>query len=337
LFAQFDLSLESRWDYNNNAFNLSDSELDQFDDGHTDFNYIESSDDLVTTNSARLRYTYEKKRVSYAISSRLGYNHYFNNNDKNSVSSYSALAYRSRKIDLNLGFGYYPDNYLRKYEDHDGTGELEEYSYDKTLYKFDGNYRLSRKNYLNYYAKYEQYFYNEYFTEQDGDAMTFGLGWRHSFPTFYLDLMYYYRLMETDNHIDNASGISDWESMKDYRDASYDANIFSIKFTNKRVRLTKKIELRPYISYTIEKRYYITDLPVSHPQAGSIDPIHSTREDSKYNLDLGVFFYLTKKLNISLDYTHIYRKVSSDYKPLADLKDYVKDSISVTFSYNLAF
>jgi len=334
-------TLESSFSYDNNVYELSDEDLTDYDEGLQDFNYIDTSDDLTCTNSLRLRYGIEKKKHEFFFSFTPEYSYYTSNPDKSAFSFLASAGLISKINDVTLSYGYYPDNYLRKYTDNDGTDVLEKYDYEKSLYKLSGNLRFLKNSYFLYYSKYEQYYYNKFFTEYDGDAYTLGAGYKHSFNSFYLELMYYYKNMETDNHISDASDVTDWSKMENFRDASYESNILSVSFLNKKVGLGKKVSIRPYLTYDIEMRYYNTDLPVSYYEDVDthydIDQIHSSRKDEIYDLTLGTEAILKDNFNITLDYKHTYRKVSSDNKDLAEIKDYQRDRVTLGFKYDFHF
>ena len=334
----FSQSLEIDYEsfYSDNVFELSDKDLTKFENGLPEFDYINTSDDFI--NAISLRTNLEKKigglRLRLLIKPK--YSYYLSNNDKSSFSFLTGLLSSYDNYDLNFYYGYYPDNYLKNYEDRDGSQELEKYDYKKNLFKVTANRKFWKKNYALLYSKFENYFYNKYFTEYDASAYTLGIGYKRIFDTFYLKLFYYYRNLETDNHINNAAAISDLSQYEGYRDASYESNSYSIELKNKKIDLSDNLELRPIISYRFTQKFYVTDLPIEY-QDDNIDQIHSTRVDETYYLKINFIFYLNDKTEIGLNYDHEYRSTSSDYSSLSDIKDFTQDSIGISYNYRIDF
>jgi hypothetical protein len=215
---------------------------------------------------------------------------------------------------VNAYYGYYPHNYLRTYD--------EDYTYDKNMYKLDGSYRIFRKDWVQLYGKYEQYCHNKYYTKYDGDAITTGIGWRHSFQTFYLKAMYYYRTY-------NCDGETNLDEGGEESSADYDADIFELNFNNKKVEIARNRYIRPYINFSFEHRCYQTN--------DYTDDTHAGREDKKYNVAFGSEFLLWKDIELTAEYNHVYRKVSSSVNSnLPNKKDYIANELSLGVRYSFS-
>ncbi len=324
LFAEFTISADSDFEYTDNVFQLSSKDKGRFDRGESAFDFIETRDDFIMRPSVSFGYNYQGKGFTLEPSISGTYEHYYNNTDK---STYNMLVKMSSEIRLSKdyrltlagSYGYYPENWLRDYLD-DETDAYQKFEYDKNMYKFEPYLKMWRKFFIMPYFKYEQYYYNEYFTEYDGDAMTTGLGLKYAFNTFYMKVYYHFRDYECDS---NPEGAVDSD---DAGDASYESNIYFVEFENKRVAISRHRYIRPFFSFRYEQRYYQTEV---------YDKFHSGREDSKYTVKFGSDFYLFDNWEFKLSYTHIYRKAESDvYENLNDYKEYQEDRFTLGVKYN---
>ncbi len=309
LYSEISLTFTNSSSYSDNVFQLSDKDLDAHDAG-TAFSYIETSDDLINNSSLSIYSRNQIGKVRYDFFVRGAYNAYLKNTDKANAAISTGFGIDSRNFNSSIMYGYYPDNYVRKYQDKDGSGDYEKFEYDKNLYKFDAEYRFTRKAYLLAYLKYEQYYHNEYFTEYDGDAITPGIGLKYSFSELYLEGWYYYRSYETHDEIVPDDEISD---------QSYESNTYSVQLKMKKLK-TRKFEYRPVFDFRYEKRYY-----------DGWDKYHNGREDDTITINPSVKFYLTDYLNITLDYTSKIRNVSSESQSVEDSKSYQENQMSIAF------
>ncbi len=321
LSAGWELSGSLETTYSNNAFNLSDKDLESHEDGDEDLSFVDTSDDMMLKPSIDVKYKFELgKRKHLRLSSKLNYIAYTNNTDKSKYSSLSYVEYRNDKLTLKGIYAFYADNYSRQYKDRDGTDEYEEFAYDKDQFKLSAKYRIFKKDWVDVYGSYEMYRHNKYWVEQDGDAMEIGVGWKHSFKTFYLDGGYAYRKFDCDN------GISDSSLDSYYTDTTYESNIFNVGLKNKKVRIMKKKYIRPFIKYKVEYRYYQSD--------NVLDDIHAGRDDVKNDFRLGSDLILSDNWMIVFTYRHQYRKVKSSVNSgLSDSKNYLTDEFSLELQY----
>jgi len=312
LSATIDFETGATFTYDDNVFNLSDSDLDHFDDGS--FDWAETSDDFVTGAWLRVQRQFQVGDVYLTPVVKGAYSLYTSNGDKSTGSMLAGVQTDWRKLSVNAYYGYYPHNYLRTYD--------EDYTYDKNMYKLDGSYRIFRKDWVQLYGKYEQYCHNKYYTKYDGDAITTGIGWRHSFQTFYLKAMYYYRTY-------NCDGETNLDEGGEESSADYDADIFELNFNNKKVEIARNRYIRPYINFSFEHRCYQTN--------DYTDDTHAGREDKKYNVAFGSEFLLWKDIELTAEYNHVYRKVSSSVNSnLPNKKDYIANELSLGVRYSFS-
>ena len=314
--------------YNDNVFALSDYDLDRFEEGNEIFSFMDTSDDLIINPSLQMRYPFFFGDLRMEPYLNANYYQYLNNTDKANYSILSGLFNSYKQFNLNLYYGYYGDLYVRDYRDNDGTTEYEKYEYEKNLYRIYSYFSLTRNDTPLLYLQIEDYFYNQYFTEYDGTAITYGLGWRRTFPTFSLRFFYYYRDFEPSNV---SYDLDDVAISDRITDPAYQSNIFDLQFRNLRINLFAINDFRPYFGFRLENRYYQTKLPVE------VAPFQSTREENRYRFTLGCELYLVKNLNIILDYKHYLRDVQSEYENLSRYKNYRQNVFSIDFSYTINF
>lgn len=318
LQARLTLDFASNFSYDTNVFQLSDYDMDRYEDGETTLSYIESTDDIIWDSSLKMQYQYRWNSLRIRPMVKAAASRYLSNQDKSNANLLGTLTLMHPKADLNLSYGYYPDNYLRKYKDKDGTELYEKFQYDKNMLKADAYLDVTRHESLYLYFKSEDYFYNRYFTEYDGTATTLGLGWRHSIPQFTLSGTYFYRDFESNAGTDFTD---------DSGDAAYESNIYDIGITWKNWKpmiASNPVNIRPSFSLSWEDRYY-----------QGTDTFHNGRQDAMLNIGAGLLVPVHKNLDISLDLSHTVRNVSSNSLSVPRYKEYKESSISLGFSYTI--
>ena len=320
LSAKPTINLKLTTEYDSNVFNFTDSEKNRFEDGLA-FSYIESSDDLIQKLDFRISDTFNYQNVFFSPYIKSVYTAYLNNNDKNSWTLLTGINSRVNKFRFNGTYGYYPNNYLRKYRDTDGTNKYEKFEYEKMSWRFTASYLHS--NYIRpvLYFKYEYYHYNQYFTEYDGAAITPGFGWRFIFDLANVELFYYYRTYNPESDHKDIQYIID-----NVKDASYDSNIYELKIRSKRYYSTL-LDYRFYTGFRYEDRYFQSQIPIA------INPFHASRNDRISTFNIGSDMWLAKNLNFNLDLKYRFRNVNSNYEPVVNLKEYQKYQISTTIEW----
>jgi len=325
----FELSAGTTIGYNDNVFSLSEYDRQRFDEGNQALtSFVDSADDLIVNPYIRGRYPVNLGEYTVTPYINLNYYQYLNNSEKTNYSILSGLFNSYGNFNLNLYYGYYADLYVRDYSDTDGTEEYENFIYEKNLYRLYSYFSLGRLDTPLLYLQVEDYYHSENFTEYDGTATTFGLGWRRSFPTFYLRFFYYYRDFAAAN---TDYVLEDVTSNDRITDPTYESNIYDFQFRNKLVNLSEDHQIRPYFGFRFENRFYTTDLPVN------VSPFQSTRNDKRYRFSAGCEFYLIDNFIITLDYNYFLRDSYSDNDSVAKYKDYSQQSISVDLEYKISF
>lgn len=311
--AQANSSISLGAAYSDNAFQLSETDLSRFDDEDPDLAYAKTTDDL--TLSARLDagYTFRYKWWRFTPSFTASVAQNVSNTDKQRRDA--LLRFRVDRYYWNATalYGFYPFAYVRDITDSDGSNALESYNYGRNLYRGDLNLKPLRGTTVQLHGRFEQYFYNERFTEYDGDAITLGAGLRHSFPIFSLGAMYYWR------GFDNTGAKT--------LDCSYESNRYSGDIILKAMPLSEGKKngpaWQPSLGLSYEERFYQSD-----------DYWYGGRIYKSYSTDAGIDFLIDRDWNLSLDYSHIFRNVESDVQAVLDSKEYAENKVSATLKYS---
>ena len=315
LQAQMEGSLSFSAQYSDNVFQLSEYDLDRFDQEHPNLEYINTSDDLSLNTRVDLKYGFRHKWYKFEPSVSATFSQNVSNTDKwrrDLIARFAVIRYY---WDFRVMYGHYPNIYVRDYVDTDGTGNLEHYGYERNLYRADLNVKPFEKTTLRANFRYEELFYNQFFTEFDGDAKTGGLGIRQNFPLFVLEAGYQYRVFDN------------WENGPLHDDSSYESNIYSATLRLKDMPLDdgKKNSPRwhPSLSLSFEERFF-----------QGLDSWYGGRVDNIYTTAAGLNFRLDKKWNISLDYSHLLRNVDSPNASVRRLKPYSENRLGAEVKYS---
>ncbi|MCL1827009.1 MAG: hypothetical protein FWG20_03110 [Candidatus Cloacimonetes bacterium] len=322
LHANLDIRLRATAEYDSNVFSLSDYDFDRFKEARA-FEYIETSDDFKQKFDIRVSSQAIYRDIKITPFAEYSFTNYMNNADKNLWNVLLGAAVVKDKFTVNGAYGYYPDTYLRKYFDTDGTTFNEKYIYDKMMWRVSSSYRYHSYVIPLLYAKYEQYHHNQYFTENDGGAFTGGVGWRVMTRYVNADMMYYLRTFKASSDDDKIKYIID-----NVKDASYEANIYELKLRTKRFYHTLS-DFRIYSNLKYEDRYFQSRIPLA------IDLYHTSRNDKITTLNTGVDLWLTKAFSLKLDYQYRTRKSTSDYPAVSRDKDFDKYQLSTMLEYNI--
>jgi hypothetical protein len=318
-----DFSLRLTLLYDSNPFNLSDSERDSFLDGRA-FHYIETSDDLIQRLSLRVSDTFTVKSTDFTPFINPSFTNFAQNSDKNAFSLLTGVNTRYQKFSANLSYGYYPQNYVRRYIDSDGTGDREKFDYQKMMWRMSASYRYSPHIIPLFYLKYEYYHHNRYFIEYDAPAWTTGLGWRFSTRLGTAEMMYKYRTYTPSSDHSHIQYIID-----NVKDGAYHSNIYELTFRTKRYYHTLS-DYRLYASLALDDRYYQSTIPLV------VDQFHTGRNDLTTTIKIGSDIWMSKHFNLNVDLLYRYRKVTSGHQPVIRAKEYDKFQISTTVEYRFS-
>lgn len=315
LSAKFNGNVQLSMTYSDNAFQLSQFDLQRNENGHPDMQFVESADDIIF--DTRINGFYDTAWRWWQIQPSMQINASENllNTDKSKADFIAGVSVKRMFGDLGLYYGYSPDNYIRHYKDSDGTGMQDKYSFAKNLYKAALNIRPVNKSTVSLEYRLEEYFYNKYFTEFDGDIETWMLGFRQSFQTFYFSASYGYRVYETEKGV----------SVDNPEDASYESNIYGVGLLIKKMPLDPKypsVYWRPELNLRFEQRYF---------QGG--DDWHRGRTDNINTTNTSLKFYFGDKWNFNLDYSHIFRNVDAVNSSVVKYKEYSENRFGTSVRY----
>jgi len=312
LEAQLETSLTLQGTYSDNVFQLSEYDFERFEEDHPNLEYADTTDDLTLAAKIDLAYSmrYKWYRITPSLTGTLSQN--VSNTAKQRRDALLRLKVERHYWNLTALYGFYPYIYVRDYVDTDGTNELEHYSYERNLYRGDLNIKPFSHSILKLHARYEQYYYNQYWTQYDGNATTFGLGWRQSFPVFIVEGMYHFR------KFDNVNAGS--------RDSSYESNLYSGNLRLKSMPLSESKPQSPTwypsLALSYEERFFQSN---DDWYGGRTDKIYLTRAALNFDLD--------PRWNLKLDYSHTFRNVDSPVVAVIRLREYGENRISAAVKY----
>jgi hypothetical protein len=292
LYGQFYGSIEQGITYTDNAYQLSDYDLQRNEQANPDLDFINSADDAIL--KTKLNLSYDTRWHWWAIqpSLQFGGTRYVLNSEKQRFDFATALRISRKLGSLGISYAYSPEIYIRNYNDTGGTGNSEEFSYTRNLYKADLNLKPFKASTVSLEYSLEQQFYNEYFTEFDGDVTIWTLAWKQSLPVFYAEASYGYKVYDTaSGNIDNPE------------DASYESNILDLSILIKKMQVDSRYQTvtwRPELNLQFEERFY---------QGG--DAMHRGRTDNLNTTTAILHFYFGEEWNLNLDYSHIFRNVDA--------------------------
>ena len=314
-YAQIEAELSMGVTYTDNVFQLSDYDLSRWKNDHPNLEFAETTDDLNIATRLDLAYPIPYRWWTFTPSVTASINQNISNTDKYRHNALVRLRVDRHYWSLTTLYGYYPYIYYRYYTDSDGSNELEKYSYERNLYRAELVVRPTRKLTTFANIRYEDLYYNQYFTEADGNRITTEAGARYSFPIFSLQGSYSYRSYESTGYKDVGAD-----------DGSYDSNFYRGVLRMKAMPIsgesTREQSWQPYLELVKEDRFYQGD-----------GDWYGGRAYHIYNTKAGVNVKLSPKWNLSLDYLHIFRNVDSPNDSVVRLKEFSENRLSAMVNY----
>lgn len=313
LAAQLEIGVSLGTTYSDNVFQLSEYDLDRWDHSHPNLDYVKTSDDLNIGARFDLAYPIRYQWWKFIPSVTANVSQNVSNPDKQRQDTIVRLRVERYYWNFTALYGYYPENYVRSYIDTDGTGKLEKYSYARNLYRGDINLKPLQNTTIQLHGRYEQYYYNQYWTEFDANATTLGIGARYSFPAFTLGANYRYRMYDNHRH--------------DAEDGSYESNYCSGNIRLKSSPLNndkpESPTFYPEFSLSYEERFF-----------QSSDAWYGGRADFIYKTEAALNFDFDPNWNLKLDYSHGYRNVESPVEEVRRAREYSENKVSATVKYS---
>lgn len=313
--AQFEGSVSLGAGYSDNVFQLSENDLSRFDDHDPALDFVETTDDLSLKANVDLAYPLHYKWWTFTPSVSATVTQFVKNQEKSKRDALLRMRVERHYWNFTALYGYYPDTYVRNYTDTDGTGESEQYSYDRDLLRADLNLKPLKHTTIRLNGRYENYLYNQYFTEFDATATTWGLGLRHNFPVFTLQGDYAYRVL--DNRTDQGFP---------HADASYESNKYSGLIRIRKMPLDdakpKGPTWQPALELSYEERFF-----------QGLDNWYGGRIDQIYSTSASLDFQLNKNWNLNLDYSHVFRNIDSPSAAVRRAKEFSENRLSAAVKY----
>ena len=159
--------------YCNNILKLSSHDISRFKDGNeTDKFKIDTVDVFITSAKCGLGIRHKAVAGHTQIDQlEIKFNKYWNNDIKNDGNiSFSIKQFFSRKLNITIGYSYYPEIYLNRYESVlDEEAIYRDFTYLKNVYSGRIFWNFHPIMNLKYKLIFSQLFYNKYFTEYDAD------------------------------------------------------------------------------------------------------------------------------------------------------------------------
>ena len=313
LRAQMEVDVTLGATYSDNVFQLSEYDLDRFDDSVPALDYADTSDDLNLAATVNLAYPFRYRWWKFTPSIQATMSQNVSNTDK--YRRDALVRFRADRYYWNctLLYAYHPRIYVRSYVDSDGSGTLEPYSYERNLYRADLNLKPLKNATVQLHGRYEQHFYNQYWTEYDGDLTQLGIGLRYAFPIFSVNGNYYFRTFDNTRHAN--------------RDASYESNIYSGNLRLKSMPLSDSkphgVTWYPALTLSYEERFF-----------QSLDDWYGGRADKIYTTDASLSFDLNPRWNLFLDYSHTFKNVDSPVAAVRRAREYGENRISAQVKYS---
>ena len=309
--AQLTGSVSVSTSYSDNVFTLSDYDLSRFDDDHSLLSFVKTTDDLTLGTKVELAYPlhYRWWKITPSVTGTISQN--VSNTTKYRRDAAIKLRVDRYYWNLSAQFAHHPHIYFRDFTDTDGSYKLENYSYSRDIYRADLAIKPFKNTTLKANYRIEEFRYNEFFTEADGKATQTGLAVAYRFPALTLDAGYDYRTFDNENLVNT-------------KDGSYDANIYHGKLTLPKMPISDdgKIMWQPSLALNYQQRYYQGD--------GSW---YGGRADYLYTMKAGFQWYFSSQLNLSLDYSHIFRNVESNNEDVLRLKEYGENRFGAVINY----
>lgn len=314
-YAQIEAEIGLAVEYTDNVFQLSDYDMSRWKNDSSKLDFVSTTDDLQLAMRLDLSYPIHYRWWTFTPSVTAKISQNLSNTEKERQDALLRFRVDRYYWSLTTLYGYYPYTYYRHFTDTDGTGENEKYAYERNLYRAELVVRPMKKLTTFGNIRYEDMYYNQYFTEADGKRLTTELGARYSFPSFSLQGSYSYR--DFDN-----TGYKDLEA----NDGSYESNFYRGVLKLKPMPITgestKEQSWQPYLELIKEDRYYQGD-----------NTWYGGRTYQIYNTKAGINVKLHPDWNLSLDYLHIFRNVESPSASVLRLKEFSENRLSAAVHY----
>lgn len=315
LWAQLETEIRIGASYTDNLFQFSDNDLSRWKAGNDKLSYAKTTDDVTSSLQIDLAYPmhYRWWKFTPSVTGKISQN--ISNTDKYRTDVIARMRVDRYYWSASTLYGYYPYTYYRHFTDTDGSGEPEKYSYGRNLYRADFTARPIKNLTAFGNVRYEQMYYNEYFTEADGNRSTAELGLRYGFRPFSIQGSYAFKDFENTGYKEIGK-----------EDASYQSNTYRGVLRMKAMPLkgesTKKQSWAPYLELSKEDRYYQGD-----------NAYYGSRVYKNLTTKAGIDFKLNPKCHLYVDYHHLFRDVEASSASIIRAKEFSENRLSMSLKY----
>jgi len=312
--------------YDNNILKLSDGTLGEFEQGGNSQKFeLESSDDLITALKMDLGIKhYYFQGHTQILRFVVSYNKYWTNGIKDELNFRLSLQqYLSKRINFRFNYYYYPEIYSNRYKSV-LDNEYHSYTYSKNVYNLLFNWKVLKSLELQYKLELGQSFYNKYFTEYDAQSIESRFDLKIKLiPNLHTTLSYAFKISDADGE----EAYESYASGVQYKDASYEANLFSIQFLIPKLFTLNEKSVKFRTKADLDGFYFQSDLDG--------DNYHVKRDDTVLNLFAGLTLPILESTDLEVFVNRDERKTSSPYSSVESDKGYcrIKSGFSLTFRF----
>lgn len=306
-----DLTIESA--YNSNVLKLSDTDISRFkNENDTEKFKINTVDDLVVSVAAVFNLKHSKFFGHTQIAKiTLKYDKYISNEMKDETAiGIDTRRFFSRKVNLYLGYFYYPQIYVNRYRSVLDNA-YHDFTYAKNIYTGKLTWKVHTKINVNYKCEFSQVYYDEYFTEYDADNMEHALGLTYlASQRVSIEARYSYKISTADGE----DAFKNPAVIDVIKDASYEANIYNLEFTFPRLLYINESPVVFSASTRLEQRYF---------QSENVrDEYHLGRDDTIWQVKGNLEYPLSDKWKLSGTTRFEKRVTDSPYSDVETEKEY---------------
>jgi hypothetical protein len=323
--VEFFADTELETTYTNNVLKLSQHDLDRFDAGNESKFKLETSDDLIFSQKLEIglkhhflaRHTQINKIV-------FKFNKHVQNDFLNDgYLGINIKQFLSKKINFQLSYYYYPEIYVNRYKSVlENNGNYRDFTYSKNDYNASLNWKVLDLVELTYRFSFSQLFYNKYFTEYDTQNFDNKLT-AEILPKGKIRavLAYEYKI----SNADGKDAFDDPTAVEVIKDASYDANRYSLGCVIPKLYKLGKHYLYFQVGMDYEERYFQND--------NENDDYHYKRDDFTFSVDSSVSYKVTKKVGLKLAGNYEERNTHSPFSSVKRDKSYDLFEVGLRVSY----
>ena len=318
--------------YDDNVYRYSSEDIDNFVYHREDERFsMETYDDLILSPSLTV---YVTRRFSESLQARLRLKYEYNlfvKNDERNYQAFSAFLKTTafKKNYVQLGYFHIPEFLIRPYWDQDApplsSDDGEKYrgcDFARNLFSVKLGREVIRSTRVSVLFRRDVLYYNQFFTEYDTKANTFGVEIVHTFnPIVRTSFEYAFKMAEAVGYDEPG----ETRALSDDSDISYDEDQFRAEME---FDISRKVSLPLDVTfqYRLNKRYFTTDKTLEQ------DPFHAGRRDTIHRFSLMTDLEIYRNILIFGIYEYQQRDVSSKEKErITEVKNYNRNRISAGF------